>query len=272
MVLLRLGKDEDALWEFREVVRVDPRFARAHFGLGMTLARRAKLDEAIGEYDEAIRLDPKEAVAFVNRGLAFAGKKDFDRAIQDYDQAIKLNPNHTRAIENRAKAIEAKTRVTPDQGKAIAPTNSISLLSYSGWNKVCDDPKPGEKPFCAIAVEAKQNGNTVATLGYAQASNNRWLRVLFYGVPLDESRGLIIKIDGSESRQALPAVKMRNCVGGDPRARTCFADMDIFDDAFAMLKSGKVVRVEAFGQQGETITLAFPLSGFAGAVATFAPN
>jgi len=46
-VLFLLGKHEEALEEFREVLRVDPRLARASSGLGMTLVRLGKVDEAI---------------------------------------------------------------------------------------------------------------------------------------------------------------------------------------------------------------------------------
>jgi len=48
-VLLLLGKDQEARWEFREVPRVDPRLPRASSGLGIALVRLGKVDEAIDE-------------------------------------------------------------------------------------------------------------------------------------------------------------------------------------------------------------------------------
>lgn len=69
-VLSLLGKHEEALEEFREVLRVDPRLARASSGLGITLVRLGKGDEAISAYDEALRLAPSNAHALYRRRLA----------------------------------------------------------------------------------------------------------------------------------------------------------------------------------------------------------
>src|SRR5579871_17405 len=66
----------------------------AEFYFDRARAWRAKgdLDRAIADDDQAIRLDPKYAIAHYNRGNAWFAKGDFDRAIADYDQAIRLDP------------------------------------------------------------------------------------------------------------------------------------------------------------------------------------
>ena len=62
--------------------------ALVHLSVGMLLQSGRRLAEAIPEYDEAIRLNPRYAEAYVSRGLAYIflrkptdGKQDIDRAV-----------------------------------------------------------------------------------------------------------------------------------------------------------------------------------------------
>jgi tetratricopeptide (TPR) repeat protein len=57
--------------------------------------------QAISDFNEAIRLDPKNAAAYNNRGLAYQSVKNSPQAISDYSQAIQLNPNYAEAYCNR---------------------------------------------------------------------------------------------------------------------------------------------------------------------------
>ena len=66
--------------------------AVAHFEAGAALQETGQLEEAIAEYDEAIRLNPKDAFAYSNRGKAYNDLGQYQRAIQDYDEAIPSRP------------------------------------------------------------------------------------------------------------------------------------------------------------------------------------
>ncbi|HET7852023.1 MAG TPA: tetratricopeptide repeat protein [Methyloceanibacter sp.] len=63
-----------------------------------------KDDDAIGEFSEAIRLDGSPANYFGNRGNAYIAKGDFDKAIADLDQAIGLAPNEFSYYQTRGFA------------------------------------------------------------------------------------------------------------------------------------------------------------------------
>jgi tetratricopeptide (TPR) repeat protein len=61
--------------------------------LASALDDAGKPDEAITEYKEAIRLDPKNASAHYNLAIVYLKKKDNTSAIAELRQAAKLSPD-----------------------------------------------------------------------------------------------------------------------------------------------------------------------------------
>jgi len=108
-----------------------------HLTRGKDLYREGKFDEAIREFDEAIRREPKNAQAYAERaGVYFYGKKDYNAAIGDYNEAIRLNGNNPEWYIDRAIAYyglnDIDTAITSlTQGIRTIP-NSAELYSYLG--------------------------------------------------------------------------------------------------------------------------------------------
>jgi tetratricopeptide (TPR) repeat protein len=100
----RLEKYDQALADFDQALRYDPKSAGAYTGRGNALRHLGRFDEAIAAHSEAIRLEPNNAMAYSNRGNAFDDKKDYVHAIADFDAAIKLDPRYATAFYNRANA------------------------------------------------------------------------------------------------------------------------------------------------------------------------
>ena len=71
---------------------------------GVALGEQARWEEAISEFDEAIRLDPRYAPAYLYRGGSYFSLGQFERAIQDYDEAVRLNPRLAEAYVGRGVA------------------------------------------------------------------------------------------------------------------------------------------------------------------------
>jgi tetratricopeptide (TPR) repeat protein len=100
----RKGEVDREISDYDEAIRLDPRFAYAYNNRGVAYRQKGNYDGAMRDYNQAIRLDPKFALAYYNRGVAFRQKGDHDRAILDYDQAILLNPKYAAAYNNRGIA------------------------------------------------------------------------------------------------------------------------------------------------------------------------
>jgi protein O-mannosyl-transferase len=72
----------------------------AHAGLGATLDSRNELDAAMSQYREALRINPRFASTHFCLGVALAKKGDLDGAIKEYETALRLNPRHQNAYNN----------------------------------------------------------------------------------------------------------------------------------------------------------------------------
>ena len=73
-----------------------PTDARGYNSSGVKLFERGQAEEALAEYNESIRLDPKFAVAYFNRGQTYFALGQPQKAIQDYAEAIRLNPGRAQ--------------------------------------------------------------------------------------------------------------------------------------------------------------------------------
>ena len=66
---------------YNEALRINPKYAQAHNGLGMVHEQLGQLDKAIEEYEIALSIDENNAVANYNLGLAYNEKNDIDQSI-----------------------------------------------------------------------------------------------------------------------------------------------------------------------------------------------
>jgi tetratricopeptide (TPR) repeat protein len=118
------GKIKEAENEFREAVRLNPKSAKAHFNLGVTILNLNQKEEngkkeIEKEFKEAIKLDPQlaitlnlgasdkaqkesqelinlnfeDAMLHLNLGETFYQLKQTEKAITEYKKSIKLNPD-----------------------------------------------------------------------------------------------------------------------------------------------------------------------------------
>jgi tetratricopeptide (TPR) repeat protein len=81
----------------RKSLELNPKSAKAHAILGISLARQDKLDEANGHLLEAIRLDPNDYESHYSLGQTMTRQKKFDEAIRHFSVVLRLRPDYTQA-------------------------------------------------------------------------------------------------------------------------------------------------------------------------------
>ena len=91
--LLDKGKVDNAIIQFQEALRIDPRPANIHNNLGIALYQKGRLDESVAEFQKALQLDPDNAKTHNNLGRAFLQKGNAAEAIAHFQQALQLEPS-----------------------------------------------------------------------------------------------------------------------------------------------------------------------------------
>ena len=86
----RSGKYQQAIKDFNQAIRFDPKFAEAYNNRGIAYGRKGQYDNAISDYNKAIEINPKYADAFYNRGIGYNNLGKKDRACNDWRKACEL--------------------------------------------------------------------------------------------------------------------------------------------------------------------------------------
>ena len=94
---LKENRMEDALADLTEAKREHPDDARIRNFLGIVLVRLGKNEEAATEYREAIRLDPQMEDAYRNLGFLEWNEHQLEPAREALDRAVELSPNDSFA-------------------------------------------------------------------------------------------------------------------------------------------------------------------------------
>jgi tetratricopeptide (TPR) repeat protein len=81
----------DALYNFNEMLKLDPECDRAHSGIGSVYYKQQKYPEAIHKISDAIAINPNVAMDYLVRANAHFALKHYDAAIKDCKTVIQLN-------------------------------------------------------------------------------------------------------------------------------------------------------------------------------------
>ena len=109
-LLVRRKQFDDAISEFRHVLRQKPDFAAAHCNLGAVLFDLSAFEECERCYREALRLNPRFAEAHANLGGLLVRLGRLDEAEHHLREACKLKPGFPEALNNLADLMRNRGR------------------------------------------------------------------------------------------------------------------------------------------------------------------
>ncbi|MBM7774874.1 tetratricopeptide (TPR) repeat protein [Actinokineospora baliensis] len=101
-VLTGLGRLEEALACYDDVISRDPNYPDYHFDRGNLNQRLGRTDEALADYETAIRLGPPFPEAQYNRAELLLRQGDDEAALAGLTYALTLEPDMVDALVNRA--------------------------------------------------------------------------------------------------------------------------------------------------------------------------
>jgi Tfp pilus assembly protein PilF len=140
------GRVDEAIFHYREALRIEPDYADAHFNLGNALTKNGgpgRMDEAMQHLVEALRLRSNFAEAQEGIGIHYLLQGNAQEAISHLTEAIRLKPSLATAHNNLATAFGSQGRVDDalrelneaikiDPGYSDAHSNLGILLASQG--------------------------------------------------------------------------------------------------------------------------------------------
>ena len=124
----RIADWRDDMSIFTQALRVTERNLVVHYNLGVALAEKGRNDEAVAQYLEAIRINPDFAEGYYSLGNQMMQATNDDEALRLYREAIRLNPSHAAAHNNAGLVLERLGR----NAEAIVQLQQAVGLSPGG--------------------------------------------------------------------------------------------------------------------------------------------
>jgi tetratricopeptide (TPR) repeat protein len=110
---MKLEKFDDAVADYSEAMRINPKDPEAPFNRGLAHLRLDKYDYAARDFSEVIGMQPKNADAYVYRGIIRIYQGKDKEADADLQKAFQINPALKKKLQpiiddakNKAKAKE----------------------------------------------------------------------------------------------------------------------------------------------------------------------
>ncbi|MGA2241530.1 MAG: tetratricopeptide repeat protein [Verrucomicrobiota bacterium] len=179
------GRFDEALVEYREALRLQPRTYQIHNSYGNLLGKMGRTDEALAEYREAIRLNPKIPFLHNNLGAELAKLGRFDEAMNTFTNAAQLDPvspwphfQMARALLQQGRDAEAIAKL--HEALRLDPDN-ISILAYTAHVLAANENPEIRDGKTAYALATRANALSGGTqpqaldaLGMANAELGRF--------------------------------------------------------------------------------------------------
>ena len=96
----------EAVYLYKQILKINPYNAEAHFALGDAYAKSGRYDEAISEYQIAIDIDRNYLEAQYLLGMIYLAKKQGENALRQFELVIEIKPETVAAYYNMALIYE----------------------------------------------------------------------------------------------------------------------------------------------------------------------
>ena len=169
----QLGKLDQAVKAFEEIISLNPNQASSYYNLGNALKDQGKVEEAIEAYNKALVIKPDYEAALNNVVIALKTQDESDekrikKALETYNKAQTLKADNANSYFSRALDLQAKSKL--DEAieaytKALAIKPDYADAYYNMGNVFKDQSKFDE------AIEAYTKALAIKP-DYAEGHNN----------------------------------------------------------------------------------------------------
>jgi len=110
---MKKGDYGDAIVEFRNALRIDPRFVEAYYQVAQADLAQRDWSTAYAALEKAIELDPNRIDARLDRGRLYLAARQFDKAEDEANFILKHEPNHVSAYQLLGAALVGEQKPDP---------------------------------------------------------------------------------------------------------------------------------------------------------------
>jgi hypothetical protein len=136
----RKGNFDQAAVLYRQALQMDPKSARAHFGLGKLSMAKLKASEAVESITKAIDLEPKEPLYRLFASEAAALQKNYTEQLKQLQEYVRMNPADPDRLAEAKAGIEVLQALgTKDIGVVTAPENPAPIRFKKSLNLIFTD-------------------------------------------------------------------------------------------------------------------------------------
>jgi predicted aspartyl protease len=133
----RKGNLDQAATLYKQALSMDPKTARAHFGLGKLAMAKLKDKEAVQEIARAIELEPTEPLYRLYASEAYALQKNYAEQMKQLQEYIRMSPNDPdRLAEAKAGLDVLRALGAKDIGVVSAPQNPAPIHFRKSLNLI----------------------------------------------------------------------------------------------------------------------------------------
>lgn len=139
-VLLKEGKQDEAVTHYKEVIRIQPNSFLAHIMLGNILSNKGEHLEATEQFRRAIEINPLNSAAHNNLAILLIQQKKADEAIRYLREALQIDPKNADihntlgaallekgAIEEAEEQFREALKIQQDSWNAMANLANILI-------------------------------------------------------------------------------------------------------------------------------------------------
>ena len=106
LVLVQKGQAEEGMTQYRQALEIDPAFVQARNNLGLALYQAGRVDEATLNFEKILETHPGIAEVHNNLGLALVQKGKKEEALAEFQKAMALKPGYSEAQDNAIRTKE----------------------------------------------------------------------------------------------------------------------------------------------------------------------
>ena len=88
------GMDKDAIKTFKKAIEIKPDFVDAGFQLGDIYYKKKQYNSAVAEYKSIIKIDSKKTAAYANIGRTYIEMKDYSNALLYLKKGLEIDSGH----------------------------------------------------------------------------------------------------------------------------------------------------------------------------------